>query len=112
MKEGSTKVSLTDIPLSFGLFTRTSLGDAAHIRGGGRFNLDLLSASVEYGGRSESDTEFTLSLEAALGVEWFISKHFSLTPEAQFCVEFPNEATNGDATTIATGFQFTLAVIP
>ncbi len=108
----TSEVSLTDIPLSFGLFLRSSLGDDAHIRSGGRLNIDILSASVKYGPSDDSQTEITLGAEAALGIEWFISQHFSLTPEAQLRWELPNETTNSNTSSLTTGFQLTVTVIP
>jgi hypothetical protein len=108
-----------DVPLSIAVFERSSLDDNAHVRFGGRFNADIASCDCEpiwiydvtYYPGIDDGTHLTFSLEPAASIEWFIDKHFSLTPEVFLNLELPNDNTNDGHTSLHTGFHLMITVI-
>lgn len=104
--------SATEIPLSLGFFSRSSLGDEAHMRAGGRINMDILHVSASSIWSGESETYTTFGFEGIWGIEWFVTKHFSLTPQVLLGLELSNEDTNADITMWYTGFELMVTVLP
>ncbi|MEW5701656.1 MAG: hypothetical protein AB1792_05445 [Candidatus Zixiibacteriota bacterium] len=108
-----------DVPLSVGAFQRSSLDDNAHVRFGGRLNADIVHCDCDpiYWGGTMQDpgiddgTHLTFSLEPAASIEWFIDKHFSLTPEVFLNLELPNDNTNDGHTSLHTGFHLMITVL-